>query len=72
MGTILEPKHIAFDAVYDHFSDKVDNGRFSANRESVLVVINHVLDHKLGCPVASSYTGIGGSITSGFISSNRY
>lgn len=67
MGTILEPKHLAFEAVYEHYHAKVENGRFAANKAYVQILLNHVLDRNLGCPVASSYTGIGGDITNGFV-----
>ena len=63
----MQPKHMSFDVVYDHFMDKVDNGRFTNNPDDIRMFMDHVMNSNLGCPVASSFTGIGASITRGFV-----
>lgn len=67
MTATMEPKHIAFTDVYKHYLDKVDNGRFSGNPPEIRTLIDYVMNHSLGCPIASSYTGIGSQITNGFV-----
>lgn len=67
MSNIMEPKHLAFNEVYKHYLDKIDNGRFSGNSIEIKTLIDFVLNRQLGCPIASSYTGIGADITNGFV-----
>lgn len=67
MSGTMHPKHFVFDEVYEHYLDKVDNGRFTKNPEDMRIFMDHVMNSILGCPVASSFTGIGADITNGFV-----
>jgi hypothetical protein len=58
---------MAHEPVYRHFLDKLDTGRFSSLHKDVQTLVDFVLDERLGCPVASSYSGIGADITNGFV-----
>lgn len=67
MNRTMYPKHFVFDEVYTHYLDKIDNGRFTNNPENMRIFMDCVMNRNLGCPVASSFTGIGADITNGFV-----
>lgn len=67
LSPILTSKHMAHEPVYRHFTDKLDNGRFDRLHPDMQVLVDHVTSARLGCPVASSFSGIGADITNGFV-----
>lgn len=67
LSPILTSKHIDHEPVYSHFYQKVATGRFDNVHKDMQSLILHVVDKRLGCPVATSFSGIGAEITNGFV-----
>lgn len=67
LSPILTSKDLAHEPVFRHYIGKLESGRFDSNNPNMKTLIDHVIRYDLGCPVASSYTGIGADLTNGFI-----
>lgn len=67
LSPILTSKHQSHEPIYRHFVDKVADGRFESVHKEIQVLITDVVQRGLGCPIASSFMGIGSDITNGFV-----
>lgn len=60
-------KHVAHEALYDHFAKKQDDGRWDKYNKDMLTFVNYLWNRNLGSVVAMSHSGIGEDVSNGFI-----